>query len=184
MPASPTPLVTAAAGVLCCAALLGCGGSGATRTASGADTSASPSPVAGARTAAYPPPDPVTVVSCASSTGSTYCTDASGLRVSAVHAGESCHVAIDPAGVQSGSWRPLGAGDTHLACGAGNEGSACVVVTTPGVPPVRGSWDRLGACVTPARAGGPCGVDAHTHGTWTRVGGIDATPRFRCATSR
>jgi len=159
---------------------LGCGSSAATHTARSADNSAPPSPVAGATTASYPPADPVTVVACAKPSGASYCTDPKGLRVSAVGAGEPCHVAIDPPGVSSGSWQPLGVGNTHLACGAGRPGSACVVGSANGMPPVNGAWDRLGACVTARREGGPCGVDAHTRGVWHRVGGTAATPRHRC----
>src|SRR4029079_11940066 len=133
-----------------------------------------PSPVVGSSSAAYPPPHSVSVVSCASSSRESYCTDPSGLRVTPVHTGQPCHVAIDPAGVQSGSWRSLGAGTTHLACGAGAPGGACAVSAGAGAVPVAGRWDRLGACVTPARESAACGVDAHTHGVWHRVGGTAA----------
>jgi hypothetical protein len=166
--------------VLICAAAAGCGDSGHTRVARSADTSAPPSPVVGSRTASYPPADPVSVVSCANPSGASYCTDAAGLRVAAVRSGQTCHVVIDPAGVQSGSWRPLGAGDTHLVCGSGPAGAACTVGNNAGAPPVRGRWDRLGACVTPAQVGALCGVDAHTQGIWRQVGGTASAPRLRC----
>jgi len=69
-----------AACALVCAAVAGCGSGGKTRTARTVDGAAAPSAVIGAKTASYPPADPVTVVSCASPRGGSYCTDASGLR--------------------------------------------------------------------------------------------------------
>jgi hypothetical protein len=177
MPASARP-TAALALAACCAALIGCASSSTTHVARSADAAAPPSPVVGATTASYPPADPVSVVSCANPSGASYCTDPAGLRVAAVHAGQPCHVAIDPPGVQSGSWRPLGAGDTHLACGAGPADTTCAVTTT--AAPVRGVWNRLGACATPEKAGAPCGVDARTHGVWRQVGGTAAAPRYRC----
>src|SRR6476661_419022 len=181
MRASGRHLPAWAACALVCAAVAGCGSGGKTRTAATVDEAAAPSAVIGAKTASYPPADPVTVVSCASPRGGSYCTDPSGLRVSAVNAGEPCHVAIDPPGVRSGSWRSLGAGDTHLACGAGVPGRACAVSAVAGTPPAHGAWNALGACVTPAAAGAACGVDARTQGVWTRAAGTDAAPRYRCA---
>ena len=174
------PAILACAAAVVCAAAAGCGGSSATRIARTANEAAPPSPVVGSTTQAYPPPDPVSVVSCAAATATSYCTDADGVRVAAVRIGQPCHVSIDPAGVQSGSWRPLGAGTTHLACGAGPTGSACVVSGATGAVPVNGAWDRAGACVTARREGAPCGVDAHTHGAWRQVGGTPGAPRWRC----
>lgn len=171
---------SAAACCACCAVAAGCGGSTARHVAIGVDVGAPPSPVAGSTTASYPPADPVTVVSCAGPNGASYCTDPAGLRVAAVHAGQPCHVAIDPPGVQSGSWHPLGAGSTHLVCGAGRPGSACVVAVAAGAQPANGAWDPRGACATARREGAACSVDARTLGVWRRVGGTAAAPRLRC----